>query len=108
MDKVPGYESAVRLLVKFMINPNGDDDSSERMSAVEASKTLGLERARNLAIHLLRPQLRKPESPTFDWTPLWRHQITVGIVMDFLYDALDLKRSGFEYVTAHLPRRPAS
>jgi len=99
MDKVPGYESAVRLLVKFMINPNGDDDSAERMSAVDALETLGLERARNLAITFFALNYENPKSPTFDWTPLWRHQITVGIVMDFLYDALDLKRSGFEYVT---------
>ena len=33
----------------------------------------------------------------FDWTPLWRHQISVGVVIDFIYDALDLKRSGLEY-----------
>jgi serine/threonine protein kinase len=99
MDKVPGYESAVRLLVNFMINPNGDDNSAEHMSAVDALETLGLERARNLAITFFALNYENPKSTTFDWTPLWRHQLTVGVVMDFLYDALDLKRTGLEYAT---------
>lgn len=97
MDKVPGYESAVRLLVNFMINPDGSDDSAESMSSIDALETLGLERARNLAITFFALNYENPKSPTFDWTPLWRHQVTVGVVMDFLYDALDLKRGGFEY-----------
>jgi putative nucleotidyltransferase with HDIG domain len=99
MDKVPGYEPAVRLLVNFMVNPRGDDESAEGMSAVDALETLGLERARNLAITFFALNYENPKSPTFDWTPLWRHQISVGVVMDFLYDALDLKRSSLEYAT---------
>jgi serine/threonine protein kinase len=97
MDKVPGYESAVRLLVKFMINPSSDDESTEGMDAAEALETLGLERARNLAITFFALNYENPKSPTFDWLPLWRHQVSVGVVMDFLYDALDLKRCGCEY-----------
>ncbi len=50
MDKVPGYESAVRLLVGFMVGENEEGVSAERMDAAEALETLGLERARNLAI----------------------------------------------------------
>ena len=99
MDKVTGYESAVRLLVNFMINPNGDDESAQSMSAVDALETLGLERSRNLAITFFALNYENPKSPTFDWTPLWRHQVAVGVVMDFLYDALDLKRCGLEYAT---------
>jgi serine/threonine protein kinase len=97
MAQVPGYESAVRLLVNFMINPNGDDPSAETMPAVEALETLGLERARNLAITFFALNYENPKSPVFDWLPLWRHQVSVGVIMDFLYDALDLKRSGYEY-----------
>jgi putative nucleotidyltransferase with HDIG domain len=97
MDKVPGYESSVRLLVNFMVNPQVEGESAENMSAIEALETLGLERARNLAITFFALNYENPKSPTFDWTPLWRHQVTVGVVMDFLYDALDLKRSGLEY-----------
>jgi serine/threonine protein kinase len=97
MDKVPGYEPAVRLLVNFMINPTGEGESAESMNAVDALETLGLERARNLAITFFALNYENPKSATFDWTPLWRHQISVGVVMDFLYDALDLKRSSLEY-----------
>jgi len=97
MDKVPGYESAVRLLVNFMINPSGDDDSASSMDAVDALETLGLERARNLAITFFALNYENPKSNVFDWLPLWRHQISTGVVMDFLYDALDLKRCGYEY-----------
>jgi len=99
MDKVPGYEAAVRLLVNFMVNPEGKGESAESMSAIDALETLGLERARNLAITFFALNYENPKSATFDWLPLWRHQISVGVVMDFIYDALDLKRSGFEYVT---------
>lgn len=97
MDKVPGYESAVRALVNFMINSNGDDPSADSMPATEALETLGLERARSLAITFFAYNYENPKSPTFDWTPLWRHQISVGVVMDFIYDALDLRRTGLEY-----------
>jgi len=97
MDKVPGYESAVRLLVNFMINPKGEGESAQDMKPVDALETLGLERAHNLAITFFALNYEKPKSPTFDWTPLWRHQVSVGVVLDFLYDALDLKRCGFEY-----------
>jgi putative nucleotidyltransferase with HDIG domain len=97
MAQVPGYEGAVRVLVNFMINPNGDDPSAETMPAVDALETLGLERARNLAITFFALNYEAPKSPVFDWVPLWRHQIAVGVVMDFLFDALDLKRCGVEY-----------
>lgn len=99
MQQVPGYESAVRMLVDFMINPNGTDPSAETMPATDALETLGLERARNLAITFFSLNYETPKSAVFDWTPLWRHQISVGVVMDFLYDALDLKRTGVEYAT---------
>jgi putative nucleotidyltransferase with HDIG domain len=67
------------------------------MEATEALETLGLERARNLAITFFAMNYENPKSPIFDWTPLWRHQIAVGVVLDFIYDALELKRSGLEY-----------
>jgi hypothetical protein len=96
MDKVPGYENAVRALANFMVNPDGEEEA-EAMTAVEALETLGLERARNLAITFFALNYEKPVSTTFDWTPLWRHQLSVAVIMDFLYDALDLKRTGLEY-----------
>jgi serine/threonine protein kinase len=95
MDKVPGYENAVMSLVNFMINPG--DGAPAKIKPVDALETLGLERARNLAITFFALNYEKPTSTTFDWTPLWRHQISVAVILDFLYDALDLKRSGLEY-----------
>jgi putative nucleotidyltransferase with HDIG domain len=97
MDKVPGYEPAVRSLADFMMNPGGDGVSAEGMDPTDLLDTLGLERARNLAITFFALNYENPKSNTFDWLPLWRHQVSVGVIMDFLYDALDLKRSGLEY-----------
>ena len=100
MEKVPGYDPAVRALVNFMVNPQEDDERAENLSPVEVLETLGMERARNLALTFFALKYESPsQSTNFDWTPLWRHQVSVGIVMDFLYDALDLKRSGLEYAT---------
>jgi hypothetical protein len=59
---------------------------------------------RNLAITFFALNYENPPSPTFDWTPLWRHQITVGVVMDFIYDALDLQAHRPRVRHRHLPR----
>lgn len=99
MEKVPGYDPAVRALVNFMVNPQEDADRAENLSPNDALETLGLERARNLALTFFALNYECPKSSHFDWKPLWRHQISVGVVMDFMYDALDLKRSGLEYAT---------
>lgn len=100
MEKVPGYDPAVRTLVNFMVNPEEEADRAEHLSPVDALETLGMDRARNLALTFFALNYEcHPQSANFDWTPLWRHQISVGIVMDFLYDALNLKRSGLEYTT---------
>ncbi len=82
-----------------MVGENEEGVPADRMDPAEALETLGLERARNLAITFFALNYENPKSPTFDWTPLWRHQITVGVVMDFIYDALDLRRTGLEYAT---------
>jgi len=98
MEKVPGYGPAVCALVNFMVNPQADAELAENLKPVDVLQTLGLERARNLALTFFALNYESPRSSHFDWTPLWRHQLAVGVVIDFLYDALDLKRSGFEYV----------
>lgn len=97
MEKVPGYEHAVWSLVNFMINPQTADERAERMAPHEVLDALGLERARNLALTFFALNYELPQSGNFDWTPLWRHQLAVGVIVDFLYDALDLKRTGCEY-----------
>ena len=86
-------------VVGFMVGENEEGVGADRMDAAEALESLGLERARNLAITFFALNYEQPKSLTFDWTPLWRHQISVGVVIDFIYDALDLRRSGLEYAT---------
>jgi serine/threonine protein kinase len=98
MEKVPGYEAAVRLLADFMISPQNESESAANWPAADVLETLGLERARSLGLTFFALNYEAPRSSHYDWTPLWRHQISVGIVMDFIYDALHLKRSGLEYV----------
>ncbi len=97
MEKVPGLDPAIRALVNFMINPQHEEDRAENLSARDVLETLGLERGRSLALTFFALNYECPKSTHFDWTPLWRHQISVAVVMDFIYDALDLKRSGLEY-----------
>lgn len=98
MEKVPGYGPAVWALANFMINPQSDAERAEFMQPGDVIQTLGLERARSLALTFFALNYELPRSTHFDWTPLWRHQIAVGIVIDFFYDALDLKRTDLEYV----------
>lgn len=99
MEKVPGYDHAVRALANFMINPQDESERAEQMQPVDVLDTLGLERSRNLALTFFALNYEcPPASVNFNWTPLWRHQLAVGIVTDFIYDALELRRSGLEYV----------
>jgi len=98
MEKMPGFEPAVLGLANFMISPQTDADRAENQSTTDVLETLGLERATNLALTFFALNYEAPKSSQFDWTPLWRHQISVGIVIDFMYDALDVKRCGLEYV----------
>lgn len=97
MEKVPGLDPAVRALVNFMVNPQDETQRAENLSVRDVLETLGLERGRNLALTFFALNYECPKSASFDWTPLWRHHISVAVVMDFIYDALDLKRTGFEY-----------
>ncbi len=98
MEKVPGYGPAVCALVNFMTSPQTEEELAENMNPADVLQTLGLERAHNLALTFFALNYESPQSTHFDWTPLWRHSLAVGVVIDFLYDALDLKRTGYEYV----------
>ncbi len=97
MEKVPGYDYAVRALVDFMVSPQEEEERAIHLPSVDVLETLGLERGRNLALTFFSLAYEAPKPTNFDWTPLWRHQVAVGVVLDFLYDALNLKRTGLEY-----------
>jgi len=97
MEKVPGYDHAVRSLADFMVNPETDAERAINQNPIDLVEVLGAERAHSLALTFFALNYEWSHSANFDWIPLWRHQITVGIVIDFLYDALNLKRTNLEY-----------
>jgi serine/threonine protein kinase len=97
MEKVPGYGPAMRSLFDFMVNPQAEAEKAAHQSAADILETVGLERSHNLALTFFALNYEFPKAVQFDWTPLWRHQISVGVIVDFFYDALSLKRSGLEY-----------
>jgi serine/threonine protein kinase len=99
MEKVPKLDPAVRALVDFMTNPQEESDRAARLGPPELLETLGLERGRNLGLTFFALAYEAPKAINFDWVPLWRHQLTTGIFLDFFHDALNLRRTGLEYVT---------
>jgi hypothetical protein len=98
LERVPGFDPALRALADFMMNPGEGDERAANMRPIDVLETVGLERSHNLALTFFALNFDLAKHPNFDWTPLWRHQLATGVVMDFIYDALDLRRSGFEYV----------
>jgi HD-like signal output (HDOD) protein len=99
LERVPGFDQAVRALADFMMNPQEGDERAAEMRPLDVLETVGIERCHSLALTFFGLKYELPKYPNFDWTPLWRHQLACGVVMDFLHDALNLRRSGFEYVT---------
>lgn len=97
MEKVSGYDHAVRALFDFMVSPQTEAEQAIRQTPADLFETLGDERAHNLALTFFALNYEWTPSANFDWIPLWRHQISVGIIIDFFFDALNLKRSGPEY-----------
>lgn len=97
MEKVPGYDHAIRSLFDFMVSPEQESEQAINQNPVDLIETIGDVRAHNLALTFFALNYEWAPSPNFDWIPLWRHQISVGIIIDFLHDALNLKRSGLEY-----------
>ncbi len=98
LERVPGFDPALRALADFMMNPGEGDERAANLKPMEVLETVGLERSRNLALTFFALNFELPKHPNFDWTPLWRHQLAAGVVIDFLYDALNLRRSGYEFI----------
>ena len=99
LERVPGYDPALRALADFMMNPQEGDERAAAMLPLDVLDTVGIERSGHLALTFFALNYELPKFQNFDWTPLWRHQLACGVVMDFLCDALNLRRTGFEYVT---------
>jgi serine/threonine protein kinase len=97
MNKVPGYGPALCALADFMTGPAEASEKAARQDPVVVLETVGLERSRHLALTFFAINYEFQNTAQFDWSPLWRHQISTGVILDFLYDALSLKRVGTEY-----------
>lgn len=93
-EKVPNFHGAAYGLAKFM--GSAEDHQLNDDNVIE---TLGLVRANSLALTYFSFHYEMRGSVNFDWYPLWNHQLAVGLVMDFMFDALNLRRTGLEYVT---------
>lgn len=93
-EKVPNFHGAAYGLAKFM--GSAEDHQLNDENVIE---TLGLVRSNTLALTYFAFHYELRGSVNFDWYPLWNHQLAVGLVMDFMYDALNLRRNGLEFVT---------
>ncbi|PTY02209.1 hypothetical protein DB346_10040 [Verrucomicrobia bacterium LW23] len=91
-EKFPGFHHTLMAVAQFM---NNGEEAEDEVDAVEI---LSPERVRNLALTCFMLGFEYKGNPNYRFTPLWQHSITTGIMIDFMYDALDLKRSGLEYV----------
>jgi serine/threonine protein kinase len=98
LEKVPGYDQAMRALADFMINPQEESERAANLEPIEVLETVGLQRSQDLALTFFALNYDFPKSQNFDWTPFWRHSLATGVIVDFFYDALNLRRSGLEYV----------
>jgi serine/threonine protein kinase len=92
-EKVPGFKDAAAAVAQFMAMSSGEP-VQDGMAILEV---LGLTRARTLALTFFMLNFEYSEPSNFDWRPLWQHQISVGLIIDFMYDALELQRTGMEY-----------
>jgi len=97
-EKLPGFFDGANQLAVFMEPPEqGTEHHPEDVLDI-----LGLTRTRQLALTFFALKYEYKPARQFDWTPLWNHLIATGCIMDFMYDALDLKRSGLEYITGFM------
>lgn len=97
-EKVPGFWEAAYSLAVFMEPLEGE----EVLSPDDVLEILGLTRARQLALAHFTLKFEWKEPREFNWKPHWNHLLAVGCIMDFMYDALDLKRSGLEFATGFM------
>lgn len=89
----PGFRKMVLFMHQFMAH-----SSSYREVEIErAVRELGLERARCLALFDFLIHYEWKPSGSFDWRPLWQHQIACAFIIDFMYQSLEIKRSGIEF-----------
>jgi len=93
-DQLPTFASTLDELVGFMhkFTDSPADDLPEKIELA------GMTRSNNLALTalMLNRQPWHGKRP-LDWSGLWQHQIACGLLLEMLYDMLDLPASGWEY-----------
>ncbi|MEM1059639.1 MAG: protein kinase [Verrucomicrobiota bacterium] len=98
-DQLPTFATTLDELVRFMNNFTDlpAEDLPERLELV------GLTRSKNLALTalMLNQQPWQGKRP-LDWSGLWQHQMACGLLLEMLYDMLDLPASGWEYAAGLL------
>ncbi|HSI87108.1 MAG: protein kinase [Candidatus Methylacidiphilales bacterium] len=92
-EKFPGFRDAMMSIAQFM---NNGDEAEDEADAVEV---LGPERVRNMALTFWMLSYDYKGNENYQFNVFWQHSITTGFIVDFMYDALDLKRTGLEYVS---------
>lgn len=93
MQKLPGLRPSLLNVAKFLAGADAANVATDE----EVLETLGMTRARNLALVSFMLNYETKPAALFDWRPLWQHQASCGLMMEFIYDSLDLKRSGIEF-----------
>jgi HD-like signal output (HDOD) protein len=81
-----------------MFPPDETVESRPINSMPDILEMVGLERSRNIGMVLNCINEETGDFPPFTFMPLWRHQLAVALIVDFMYDALELERTGLEFV----------
>jgi serine/threonine protein kinase len=94
MEEIPGLRNTMFLLAYFIAQEEADQVTNDE----EALYMVGLSRARNLALFHFSLAFEWHPIKSFDFLPMWQHQLATALIVDLLYDALVLKRTGIEFV----------
>lgn len=98
-EQLPTFAATLDELVGFILKfaPDPAEDLPEKI------ELLGLTRANNLALTALMLNRQKWHGKRpLNWSGLWQHQLTCGILLEMLYDMLDLPVSDWEYAAGLL------
>jgi HD-like signal output (HDOD) protein len=93
MEEIPGLRDSIFQLAYFV----AQDEAGEVTDDEIALETIGLVRARNLALFHFSLAFEWHPIRSFDYHPLWQHQLATALIMDLLYESLAIKRSGLEF-----------
>ncbi|PTY01884.1 hypothetical protein DB346_10540 [Verrucomicrobia bacterium LW23] len=94
MDQEPTFAATISELAEFMAKLMRTRVTEERMKL----ELVGMSRASNLAltVTMLKNAWQSPQSP-LHWNGLWQHGIYTGLLMEMMFEMLELPQSGQEY-----------